>query len=289
MKIQTTIASAMALIAAACASSSEEKTAQAAQAAQVQAPVAKLDAKTQGYVDRMLVYSYRIRAGDYAVASEAVTMMEAATLAEPGNAHLWAQLGDAYGLQALTYTLPGQNTVNAFNMLGKALAAQEKALGLDPDNIVALGGHGSNSMIFSLIRQKPELGQQGIAQMNRAVDLAPKNRSQVQRLIRVQTMINMPAPLRNRAVEMEDLDYLIRIAEGTRQGDFVRVLKGDVAIEAGKADVAKAEYAAAARSPRAGGEIAKARLAALDTVGVKPADIAKLRKDVGQCTTCHGG
>jgi len=286
MKIQTTIASAMALIAAACASSGEDKTGQATQAAP--APIAKLDAKTQGYIDRMLVYSYRIRAGDYAIANEAVTMMEAATQAEPGNANLWAQLGDAYGLQAMIYTQPGQNPVNALSVLGKALAAQEKALALDPDNLVALGGHGSNSMIFSLIRQKPELGQQGVAEMNRAVGLAPKNRSQVQRLIRVQTMINMPDSLRNRAIEMEDFDYLARIAEGTRQGDYVRVLKGDVAIEAGKPDIARAEYTAAAKSPRAGGAIAKGRLAALDAGGVKPADIAQLRKDVGQCTSCHG-
>jgi hypothetical protein len=280
MKIQTMLASAMALIAAACASPAPEKIANAAP---------KLDAKTQSYVDRMLAYSYQARVGKYEVGNEAVAMMEAATAADPGNAELWAQLGGAYGLQAMQFTLPGKNPVEAFPILGKAIAAQSKALETDPDNLVALGGHGSNAMIFSLIQRKPELGQKGIAEMNRAVELAPKNRSQVQRLLRMQTLLNMPEQYRNRPVEIEDLDYLIGISQGTRQGDYVRVLKGDVAIEMGKPEIARVEYVAASKSPRAGGDIARQRLAALDKGSVPAADIAKLRTEIGQCTACHGG
>lgn len=246
----------------------------------------KMDAKTADYVGRMLAYSMEVRTGRYEAAAKAVAMMEAATQAEPANAELWAQLGNAYGLQATALGQAGK-PMEAFALLDKGLVAQSKALDLDPNNIVALGGHGSNAAIFSLFRNQPELGVRGLREMDRAVEMAPT--SHVQRLLRGMTLINLPEAMRNRAKEKSDLAFAADYAKGTKQGDVVRILYADVLFEGGERDSARGQYVLAAKSATAGGDIARERLASLDAGGVSQAAITQLRRDTANCAVCHGG
>jgi tetratricopeptide (TPR) repeat protein len=282
------LTSAMALIAAACASASDKTSIAQSQQPKVEAaPTApKLDRKTSGYVQQMLVYSMQIRTGRYEVGNEAVKTMEAAVAADPANAELHTLLGGAYSLQAMA--IDQTKYAELFGLLGKAYAEHARALELDPDNVTALGGHGSLAVIFSFIRAKPELADQGIAEMNRAVALSKEPDLHVQQLLRALTTINLPAPKRAFATEKADFAALFARSEGMNQGDMIRVISGDVSIEAGDPAAARAAYTLAAKSPRPGGDLARKRLAALDTGGVKPADISQLRADIAKCTACHG-
>ncbi|HEV7689976.1 MAG TPA: hypothetical protein VGO52_04110 [Hyphomonadaceae bacterium] len=290
MKIQTTLASAMALIAAACASATDKPALAQSQPSKgegSQAAKPKLDTKTQGYVDQMLSYSMMIRTGRYEVANDAVKTMEAAVAADPNNAELHAQLGNAYLLQAVG----GDQTKYAelFAILGKGYAEHGKALELDPNNVTALGGHGSQSLTFSFIRQKPELATQGVAEMNRAVALsANTHEGGVQRLLRALVSVNLPKDKRDYATEKADLVSRFADSEGLNSGDMIRVIAGDLSVEAGDSAAARTAYILAAKSPRRGGDLARKRLAALDTGGVAPSDISQLRADTAKCTTCHG-
>jgi hypothetical protein len=69
---------------------------------------------------------------------------------------------------------------------------------------------------------------------------------------------------------------------------MIRVIAGDLSVEAGDPAAARATYTLAAKSPRRGGDLARKRLAALDAGGVAPSDISQLRADTAKCTTCHG-
>ena len=101
--------------------------------------------------------------------------------------------------------------------------------------------------------------------------------------------LNLPDALRNRANEAEDLDFLIALANGTRPGDYIRVMRGDLHAENGASDLAREQYATVAKSSAPASTIATVRLAALDAGGVPVAEIKKLRAQAGtNCLMCHG-
>jgi hypothetical protein len=62
--------------------------------------------------------------------------------------------------------------------------------------------------------------------MNRAVELSPK--SVRVHLARAFNGLNLPNSLRNHAAEAEDLDFLIKVAEESRQGAYIHVMRGDL-------------------------------------------------------------
>jgi hypothetical protein len=95
--------------------------------------------------------------------------------------------------------------------------------------------------------------------------------------------------MRNQAAEAEDLDFLIRISNGTRAGDYIRLMWGDLYFEIGSSDLAREQYQAVAKSMSPAGAEALSRLAALDQGGVLAADMKKLRQAAGSnCVMCHG-
>ena len=123
--------------------------------------------------------------------------------------------------------------------------------------------------------------------MNRAVELAPK--STRVRLQRAFSGLSLPDALRNHAAESEDLEFLIELADGSRAGDYVRVMRGDLYFETGKPDLARALYQVVEKSSSSAAVNAKARLSALDRGGIAMSDIKALRTAAGtQCTMCHG-
>ncbi len=114
-------------------------------------------------------------------------------------------------------------------------------------------------------------------------------RSRRVRLQRAFSGINLPDALRNRANEAEDLDFLIALANGTRAGDYIRLMRADLHAESGASDLARAQYELVAKSSSPASAVATSRLAALDEGGVAAADIKKLRAQAGtNCLMCHG-
>jgi hypothetical protein len=168
----------------------------------------------------------------------------------------------------------------------KGTAALERALQLNPNHAEALATRGGVQAFMGLYQQGPAGAAEGIARMNRAIELAPTSRRV--RLQRAFSGINLPDALRNRANEAEDLDFLISLANGTRPGDYLRLMRGDLHAESGASDLARAQYDVVAKSSPASA-VATARLATLDAGGVPAADIKKLRQQAGtNCLMCHG-
>jgi hypothetical protein len=158
---------------------------------------------------------------------------------------------------------------------------------LNPDHAEALATHGGVQAFLGLYQQGPAGAATGVAEMNRAVALAPTSRRV--RLQRAFSGINLPDTLRNRAAEAEDLDFLIALADGTRAGDYVRLLRGDLHLETGAGDRGREQYALVAQSGSSAGAAAASRIAALDIGGVPAADIKQLRQAAGtNCVMCHG-
>ena len=191
-------------------------------------------------VDALLMqtrlHGFEVRVGRFEAASKAVAEMEEATRANPGDARLWAGLGTAYFLQANANFQPGGKLVDGLAAIQRASEAHARALAIDPDNTAALSGHGTSMVILAAFQQKPEFREKGIAELNRAVALSPKGTTA--RLQRAFSSINLPpSPARN-ANAIEDLGYLARLANGTRSGDYVHVMLGDVQFEIGRTDLA---------------------------------------------------
>ena len=102
--------------------------------------------------------------------------------------------------------------------------------------------------------------------MNRAVELAP-NSVRV-RLVRAFNGLNLPDALRNHAAEAEDLDFLIKVAGGSRPGDYLHIMRGDLYFELGKLDLARSQYEIASKSASPAASEATERLTALTQGGV---------------------
>jgi hypothetical protein len=137
------------------------------------------------------------------------------------------------------------------------------------------------------MQQRPAGAAKGVDEMNRAIALAPTSRRV--RLQRAFSGINLPDALRSRANEAEDLEFLLTVANNTRPGDYLRLMRGDLHAENGAVDLAREQYATVAKSSAPASTIATVRLAALDAGGVPVAEIKKLRAQAGtNCLMCHG-
>lgn len=251
----------------------------AAGAALTQPPAAD-----QALADARLA-SLQFRAGKYGVAPESVARLEAAVQAYPSDGRLWNALGVAY-FEHITADFSTGAFKDIPGHLMKAQAAHERALALDPNDAVALAGRGTALAIASGFTRKADAGRQGVAELNRAVELAPDET--VIRLQRAFTNLGVGADLRDRAAAETDLKRLILIAEGSRPGDMLHVLLGDLQAEGGQTELARAEYAQAAREGSAIRELGQARLASLAAGGPPPAEVARLRGDIARnCAMCH--
>lgn len=254
------------------------------------AGVAVLAQTTDGTADvlrRAMRYQFQFRAGQFDVVPEYVAMLEEATKKEPDNADLWNAMGVAYLAQAARAMMPGGNPADALPAIQKGPAALERALQLNPDHAEAMATRGGVQAFMALYQEGPAGAATGIAAMNRAIELAPA--SPRVRLQRAFSGINLPDALRNRAHEAEDLDFLIGLSTGTRSGDYLRLLRGDLYAEGGQHDLARTQYETVARSTSPAAAEAKARLDALDGGGVPAAEITKLRQAAGtNCVMCHG-
>ena len=196
-------------------------------------------------------------------------------------------MGVAYLAQSAGTMLTGGKPADAWTAGQKGMHELERALKLNPDHAEALATHGGMQALIATLQQQPQMAAKGVADMNRAVELAPH--SVRVRLMRAFNGLSLPDALRNNVAEAEDLDFLIKVAEGSRPGDYVHIMRGDLDFELGKLDLARDQYEMAGKSASPAGAEAKARLAAMTQGGVAVADIKKLRSAAGaNCAMCHG-
>jgi hypothetical protein len=232
-------------------------------------------------------YQIQFRSGQYDAATKFVVMMEDATKVQPQDADLSNAMGVAYLAQVAQVMLTGGKPADAFVGVQKGMHALEHALELNPDHAEALATHGGVQALMAAFQKDPQQAAKGVADMNRAVELAPK--SVRVRLVRAFNGLSLPDELRNHAAEAEDLDFLSKAAGGSRPGDYIRLMRGDLDFELGKPDLARSEYEAVGKSASPAAIEAQARLSGLGQGGVAAADIKKLRSAAGaNCAMCHG-
>jgi tetratricopeptide (TPR) repeat protein len=254
-------------------------------AALSQAPAADQPPSAEQALADARLASFKFRQGEYGVVQDAVARLEAAVQAHPNDGRLWNALGVAY-FEHITADFSTGGFKDIPTHLRKAQAAHEQALALNPNDPVALAGRATAYAIAAGFTRKFDVGRQGVADLNRAVELAPDET--VVRLQRAFTNLGVGPDLRDRAAAETDLRHLIRLSEGSRPGDVLHVLLGDLQFEGGRADLARAEYAAAARKDSAIRELGQARLASLASGGPPPAEVTRLRNDIARnCAMCH--
>ena len=230
-------------------------------------------------------YKLQYRTGDATVIAPWVAMLEEATRVEPDNADLWYAMGYVYLAQG-AQALQAQNPAGAMSAMQKGPAALRQALKLNPEHAPALSQLGGIQTLLGPVLKLPAMAPRGVAQMNRAVELAPE--SIPVRLMRAFAGPNLPAELRNTAHEAEDLDYLIQVSEWGTAGDYMRILRGDLHFEGGQLEQARAMYRAVESSGSGASADARKRLAALESGGVPMEEIRFLRSAAGaQCAMCH--
>jgi tetratricopeptide (TPR) repeat protein len=234
-------------------------------------------------------YRLRFREGEAEAATANVALLESATAARTDNADLWNAMGLAYVYLATRATLPGGNRGDAVIALQKGMPAFNRALQIDPDQAEALSVRAGMRALIGLQINSPDLVPQALADMNRAVQLAPD--SVAVRLIRAFGAPVMPDGLRNRRHEAADLDFLIEKAEGNRAGDFITILRADLHFENGELDNARQLYEGIAGTGAASAmRVAKSRLSLLaQGRDAMMKEISELRAVAGtRCSMCHG-
>jgi hypothetical protein len=232
---------------------------------------------------------YRFREGDADAAIANVALLEKATASEVGNADLWNAMGLAYVYLAARATLPGGNRADAVIALQKGMPALNRALQINPDHAEALSVRAGMRALVGMQMNSPALVPQALADMNRAVDLAPG--SVPVRLTRAFGAPVMPDGLRNRANEAADLEFLIEQAEGNRAGDFMTLLRADLHYENGELDSARQLYEKINGTGAASAaQLARTRLSLLPQGrDAMMKDIQALRAVAGtRCVMCHG-
>jgi len=234
-------------------------------------------------------YRFRFREGELDAATANVALLEKATAAEAGNADLWNAMGLAYVYLATRATLPGGNRADVVVALRKGMPALNRALDINPEHAEALAMRAGMRAIVGMQMNAPQLVPQAMAEMNRAVELAPE--SVAVRLIRVFGGPTMPDELRNRRNEAADLDFLIERAEGNRAGDFMALLRADLHFENGELDSARQLYTMVEDAGAASAaQLARSRLAQLPQGrDAMMKEIQALRAIAGtRCSMCHG-
>jgi hypothetical protein len=234
-------------------------------------------------------YRFRFREGELDAAIANVDLLEKATAAEAGNADLWNAMGLAYVYLATRATLPGGNRADAVIALRKGMPALNRALDINPEHAEALAMRAGMRALVGMQMNVPQLVPQAMAEMNRAVELAPE--SVAVRLIRVFGGPTMPEDLRNRRNEAADLDFLIEQAQGNRAGDFMTLLRADLHLENGELDSARQLYTTVESAGAASAaQVARSRLAQLSEArDATMKEIQGLRAVAGtRCSMCHG-
>jgi tetratricopeptide (TPR) repeat protein len=243
--------------------------------------------KASDVLEQVSRYQSEYRSGNMDIVPAYVAMLEEATKAEPDNAEVWYAMGVAYLAQAARALQPGGNPPDAMSAMQKGPAALRRALQLDPDHAEALAQLGGVQALMGSFMQSPAMAARGVAQMNRAVELAPNSKRA--RLQRAFSGLSLPDTLRNHAAEAEDLDFLIEAAAWTRAGDYVTLMRADLYFETGKPDLARNLYEIVEQSTSPAAADAKARLSSLDNGGVAMSEIKALRTAAGaKCAMCHG-
>jgi len=234
-------------------------------------------------------YRHRFREGELDVAATNVALLEQATATEAGNADLWNALGQAYVFLGARATLPGGKRPDVVIALRKGMPALNQALAINPDHAEALATRAGMRALVGMQMNSPQLVTQAMADMNRAVELAPG--SVAVRLTRAFGGPNMPEDLRNRVNEAADMDFLIDKAEGNRAGDFLTILRADLHFENGELESARQLYQTVEGAGAASAaQLAKSRLA-LSAQGKEAMmkDIQAMRAVAGtRCVMCHG-
>jgi tetratricopeptide (TPR) repeat protein len=230
--------------------------------------------------------SYEVREGRYAAAPAALALLEQALKSNPNDARLQTAYAVANFQMATASAQPGADPAKAVPYLFKGAAAFEKAVALDAGNADALAGRGAARTLMGTIQGKAEVFQAGVADMNRAVAIAPG--AATPRLQRAFFGLNAPRAGRDDAVIETDLKQLI--AWGTpREQDHLHLLLGDLYVETGKPELARAEYQAASRKGSTSAPLGADRLSALAAGKVDSTQIASLRSQLGSnCVMCHG-
>jgi hypothetical protein len=122
-------------------------------------------------------------------------------------------MGVAYLAQAAGTMLTGGKPVEAFTAVQQGMHSLEHALELNPDHAEALATHGGVQAMMASFQQQPQLAAKGVADMNRAVNLAP-NSVRV-RLVRAFNGLSLPDALRsNAAAATEATARLTALAQG---------------------------------------------------------------------------
>jgi len=230
-------------------------------------------------------YALLIRTGQFDLAPKAMSLVETLLKAEPNNPEVLNAYAIANFNVLAASSQKGIDMAVAMPALQKGSAAFEKAAALAPDNADALAGRGASRTLMGSFSNNQELIAKGVADMNRAVELAPN--SPVPRLQRAFFGVNMPAGLRPDAGVEADLKQLI--AWGTpREKDVLNLLLGDLYAETGKLDLAKTHYEASNRAGSTKADLAQQRLTAVAKGRVGPAEIQSLRSQLGSnCVMCH--
>lgn len=234
-------------------------------------------------------YQFKFRDGDVGAPAAYVALLEQVTVAETGNPDLWYAMGLAYVNLAARATMAGGNRADVVIALQKGMPALNRALQIDPDHAEALSLRAGMRALVGLQMNAPAQLAQAVADMNRAVELAPK--SVAVRLTRAFSGPVMPEDLRNRANEAADLEFLIEAAQRNRAGDFMTILRADLHYESGETDSARQLYETVDGTGAASAaELAKSRLALFaQGEDAMMRDIKSLRAVAGtQCRMCHG-
>lgn len=231
-------------------------------------------------------YEMQFRGGNMDIVPEYVAAMDEATQVAPDNADNWYQLGRAYMAMAAR-ALAANKPAEAMPAMQKGPAALMRALKLDPEHAPALAQIGGVQTMLGPVLNKPEWVTRGIDQMNQAVKIAPE--SMRVRLQRAFLGMNLPEELRNRAVEAEDLDFLIDNSDWGPAVHYVMILRGDLHADNGDATQAAAYYRSVKDADSRASAEANSRLVALSRGGVPQNDIKRLRTAAGaECAMCHG-
>jgi hypothetical protein len=252
--------------------------------ARAQAP----DSDRDAVLRQARAYQDRYRTGDLTVVPAYVAMLDAATRNFPQDADVWYAMGVAHLAHAATALVPGGNPADAMAPMQKGPVALWKALQIKPDHADAMAQLGGVQAMLGPVLQRPAMLTRGIAQMNKAVEIAPASvRARLQRAF---IGLSLPEELRDRAAEAADLEFLSDAADFGRPGDYVRLLRADLHAEVGERAAAQTLYRfVAATGSTAAARDAQARLVALDAGGVPMSDIKALRSAAGaQCAMCHG-
>lgn len=242
--------------------------------------------QTAAVVQQSKDYQYQFRTGDASVLAPWTELLEVATKAAPDDADLWYWLGYVYLAQGAQALATGK-LEDASAAMQKGPAALRQALKINPDHPDALAQIGGIQTLLGPVLQLPAMAPRGVAQMNRAVELAPD--SLRVRLVRAFTGPNVPEELRNRASEAEDLEFLMEATSFSRAGDYVSILRADLYVETGEPEQARHLYEVVSRSASPAAALARTRLGAMRQGGVDMTAIRELRTAAGaQCALCHG-